>query len=159
LRTSNRFLDRALGFIIGSPAVFRTLLKSKIHCARITDAFVDYEGSITIDRDLMDRADLVEYEAVSVWSRTSGERLTTYVMEGPRGSGTVAMNGAAAHLIRKGEVVIIASFATMSEEELATRSVSKVFVDGDNRAVRTKRCPYGECEDVSDIPGGIEATI
>ncbi len=159
MRAPNRFLDIALGFIIGSPAMFRTVLKSKIHCARITDACVDYEGSITIDRDLMDRADLVEYESVSVWSRTSGERLTTYVMEGQRGSGTVAMNGAAAHLIKKGEIVIIASFATLGEEELAVRSVSKVFVDGDNRVARTERCPYGGCEEASGVPGTIEAVI
>jgi aspartate 1-decarboxylase len=155
----NHSLDRALGFIIGSPAVFRTVLKSKIHCARITDADVEYEGSITIDRDLMDAADLVEYEEVSVWSVSGGQRLTTYVIAGPRGSGTLAMNGAAAHLIKKGEVVIVASFVTASEEELADRKVSKVFVDGDNRVSRTERCTYFEGDDVRQASDGLGATV
>ena len=79
--------------------MLRRMLKSKIHRARITDASIEYEGSITIDRDLMDAADLLEFEEVHVWDVTNGHRVVTYVMEGERGSGTVAMNGAAARLI------------------------------------------------------------
>ena len=113
--------------------MFRRVLKSKIHRARITDARVDYEGSITIDRDLMEAADLVPYEEVHVWDMTNGARVITYVIEGEPGSGTVAMNGAAARLIGKGDEVIVASFASCDEAELAGWRVRKVFVDGDNR--------------------------
>jgi aspartate 1-decarboxylase len=123
--------------------MFLSVLKSKIHKARVTDASVDYEGSITLDRDLMDEADLVEYEEVKVWDMTNGERLTTYVIAGERGSGTVAMNGAAAHLIKKGDTVIIASFVTLDGAELAARKVRKVFVDGSNRVTKTDLCSYG----------------
>ena len=127
--------------------MLRTVLKSKIHKARITDADVEYEGSITIDRDLMDAADLAEYEEVRVWDMTSGARLRTYVIAGERGSGTVAMNGAAAHLIGKGHAVIIASFAVYDEEELCERKVRKVFVDEGNRVVNTEICDYATGED------------
>ncbi len=127
--------------------MFLSVLKSKIHKARVTDASVDYEGSITLDRDLMDEACLVEYEEVHVWDMKNGERLTTYVIEGERGSGTVAMNGAAAHLIKKGDTVIIASFVTLDEAELAARKVRKVFVDGSNSVTRTDLCSYGATED------------
>lgn len=135
------------------------MLKSKIHCARITGADVEYEGSITIDRDLMDAADLVEYEEVSVWSVSGGQRLKTYVIAGSRGSGTIAMNGAAAHLVKRGEVVIVASFVTVSEEELADRKVSKVFVDGDNRVSRTERCPYVESAEGHGVAAGLGPTV
>lgn len=122
--------------------MFMSVLKSKIHNARITDASVVYEGSITIDREIMDQADLVQYEEVHVWDVTNGQRLTTYVIEGERGSGTIAMNGAAAHLIRKGDMVIIASFVTLNEKELAERRVRKVFVDEANRVTKTDLCSY-----------------
>jgi aspartate 1-decarboxylase len=123
------------------------VLKPKIHKARVTDANVNYEGSITIDRDLMDEAGLVKYEEVKVWDMTNGERLTTYVIEGERGSGTVAMNGAAAHLMKKGDAVIIASFVALDEKELAARKVRKVFVDDSNRVTRTELCSYGDAKD------------
>ena len=119
--------------------MFRRVLKSKIHCATVTGADVGYEGSITIDRGLMDAAGLVEYEEVAVWSVTGGQRLETYVIAGPGNTGTVMMNGAAAHLVKEGDVVIIASYATVSEDELTNHEVRKVFVDGDNRVVRTER--------------------
>lgn len=124
--------------------MFMNVLKSKIHNARITDADVAYEGSITLDRDLMDEAGLVEYEEVRVWDMTNGERLTTYVIEGERGSGTVAMNGAAAHLIKRGDTVIIACFVALDEKELAARKVRKVFVDASNKVTRTELCSYGD---------------
>ncbi len=115
--------------------MFRRLLKSKIHRARVTDADVAYEGSITIDRDLMDAADLAEYEEVHVWDVTNGARLVTYVMAGERGSGMVAMNGAAALLVAKGDLVIIGSYAAVPEEAVDAFPVRKVFVDEHN-AVR-----------------------
>jgi len=127
--------------------MFMSVLKSKIHNARITDASVLYEGSITIDREIMDQADLMRYEEVHVWDVTNGQRLTTYVIEGERGSGIVAMNGAAAHLIGKGDTVIIASFVTLDEKELRERAARKVFVDENNAVTRTDLCRY--CEDAS----------
>jgi aspartate 1-decarboxylase len=135
-------LDRAFPFIIGSPAMFRNVLKSKIHRARVTDADVHYEGSITIDRDLMEAADLLEFEEVHVWDVTNAARLSTYVVEGERGSGTIAMNGAAAHLIKKGDIVIIASFSSCDEKELSERRVLKVFVDSENRIMRREKGRY-----------------
>jgi aspartate 1-decarboxylase len=116
--------------------MLRQMLKSKIHNALVTDADVNYEGSITIDRDLMDEALLLEYEEVQIWDLTNGQRLSTYVIEGERGSGTVAINGAAAHLVRRGDRVIIGSFATYNEEELARHAVRKVFLGEGNRVVR-----------------------
>lgn len=116
------------------PAMRRTLLKSKIHRARVTDANVDYEGSITIDRDLMDLADILEYEQVHVWDVSNGARLTTYAIEGPRGSGTIAMNGAAARLVARGDVVIIGSYAEYDESEVSNHKVKKVFVNEKNKS-------------------------
>ncbi|MFA4874855.1 MAG: aspartate 1-decarboxylase [bacterium] len=113
--------------------MLRTVLKSKIHRALVTRADISYEGSITIDRDLMEAADLVEYEEVHVWDITNGQRLMTYVMEGERGSGIVAINGAAAHLVKSGDRVIIGSFVTCDESELSDHLVRKVFVDDANR--------------------------
>lgn len=112
----------------------RCMLKGKIHGAKITDANVAYEGSITIDAHLMDEADIRPYEQVQVWSLTTGERLDTYAIPGKGGSGEVCMNGAAAHRIKKGEVVIIASFAWMDEKEIEKHSPRLVFVDEQNRA-------------------------
>jgi aspartate 1-decarboxylase len=120
--------------------MLRRMLKSKIHGALVTDADVSYEGSVTIDRELMDAAEFTAFEEVHIWDLTSGERITTYVIEGDRGSGTIAINGAAAHLIRRGDRVIIASFATYDGDELARHAVRKVFVDDDNAILRTELC-------------------
>ena len=79
--------------------MMRHMLKSKIHRATVTEANIEYEGSVTIDRDLMDAADMVEYERVDIWNCTNGNRLTTYVIEGERGEGQICINGAAAHLM------------------------------------------------------------
>jgi len=125
-------------FVIGSGAMLRRMLKSKIHRAFVTDASVDYEGSITIDRNLMDAADLVEFEEVHVWDITNGGRLITYVIEGEPGSGTVALNGAAALLMNKGDVVIIGSYAEYTEEELREFRAKKVFVNDKNEITRTE---------------------
>ena len=114
------------------------MLKGKIHGAVVTDANVEYEGSITIDAALMDAARILTHEQVQVWSLTSGARLTTYAIPGAAGSGEICINGAAAHRIKKGEVVIIAGFAWMDEKEAVQHRPSVVFVDGRNR-IREER--------------------
>jgi len=112
-----------------------TMFHSKIHRARVTQADLDYVGSITIDEDLLEAADIIEFEAVHVWNVTRGSRLVTYAIKGPRGSGVICINGAAAHLNRPGDLVIIATFGEMSDEE-ARRHVPKVVrVDSENRFV------------------------
>lgn len=110
----------------------RSMLGGKIHRATVTDAQVEYEGSITIDTLLIEAAGFASYEQVSVWSLTSGERLDTYAIPGKPGSGEICMNGAAAHRIKKGELVIIASFVRLDEEELRGYSPRVVFVDERN---------------------------
>jgi len=111
----------------------RTLLKSKIHRATVTEANIEYEGSVTIDRDLMDAADLVPYEQVDIWDCTNGSRLTTYVIEGERGSGEICVNGAAAHLIKPMDLVIIASWTEVDDARARTWDAKRVFVDHENR--------------------------
>ena len=113
----------------------RILLKSKIHRARVTEADLDYEGSITIDRDLMDAADLVEHEQVDVLNITNGARLTTYAISGEGGSGTICVNGAAAHLVQPDDLVIIASYARYTEAEAATHEPRILLVGEGNRVV------------------------
>lgn len=115
--------------------MIRQLLKSKIHRATVTEASVDYVGSITIDADLMERADIVPYEKVLVADVDNGARLETYTIEGPRGSGVVCMNGAAALLVGRGDRVIIMSFADYNEEEATRHRPRVVFVDEDNKPV------------------------
>ena len=111
----------------------RTMLKSKIHRATVTEANVEYEGSVTIDRDLMDAADLQQYEQVDIWNCTSGNRLSTYVIEGEPGTGEVCVNGAAAHLVKPGDIVILSSFIEASDSEARTWKAKRVFVDSRNR--------------------------
>ena len=111
----------------------RTLLKSKIHRATVTEANLDYEGSVTIDRDLMDAADILDHEQVQIYDVTSGARLTTYAIPGAAGSGVICINGAAAHLVREGNLVILASYAEYEEREIAGHRPRVVFVDGENR--------------------------
>ena len=113
--------------------MIRHMMKSKIHRATVTEANIEYEGSVTIDRDLMDAADMLAYERVDIWNCTNGNRLTTYVIEGERGEGEVCINGAAAHLMKPGDLVIIASWADMSDEEARTLDAKRVFVDAQNR--------------------------
>ena len=113
----------------------RILFKSKIHRATVTDADVDYEGSITLDRDLMRAADILPYEKVHVWNTTNGSRLETYAIEGEAGSGTVCVNGAAARHAQKGDVVIVATFAEVEEAEAHGWVPAVVRVDASNRPV------------------------
>jgi aspartate 1-decarboxylase len=114
------------------------MLRAKIHRATVTQANVDYEGSITIDRRLMEATDLLPHEAVSVWDVTNGNRFETYAVEGRPDSGVVCVNGAAAHLVRPGDLVIIAAFTWLEEEAARAHEPKVVFVDAQNR-VREKR--------------------
>jgi aspartate 1-decarboxylase len=119
----------------GTP-VFRTMLKSKIHRATVTEADVDYVGSITIDADLMHAADLRPNEAVHVLDVTNGARLVTYVIPGEAGTRVIGINGAAAHLIYPGDIVIIVSYATVEDgDELASWQPTVVHVNQRNERV------------------------
>jgi len=113
----------------------RTLLKSKIHRARVTDADLHYRGSVTIDRRLMEAADIVEHEQVAIYDITNGARLTTYAISAPPGSGTMCINGAAAHLVRPGDLVIIASYALYADREARSHKPHVILVDDQNRLV------------------------
>jgi aspartate 1-decarboxylase len=117
--------------------MLRTMLKSKIHRARVTGASLHYEGSVTIDPILLEAADLLPFEQVHLLDVDNGARLETYVIEGERGSGQVVVNGAAAHLIHAGDIIIIASYATVTDDEARHIEPRLVYVDGANRIVRT----------------------
>jgi aspartate 1-decarboxylase len=115
--------------------MYRTMMKSKIHRATITDANLAYEGSITIDRDLMEAADLHAHEQVHVLDIDNGARFETYVIEGKPGSGTMCVNGAAARLVHPGDKIIVISYASYDEAELAGYEPIVVTVDDENRAL------------------------
>jgi len=108
------------------------MLKSKLHRARVTQADVDYEGSLTLDKTLLDAADIVPFEEVHVWNVTRGTRLQTYAMEAPAGSGVVCVNGAAAHLARPGDIIIIATFTQMDDESARKHQPRIVLMDAQN---------------------------
>lgn len=116
----------------------RTFLRSKIHRATVIHADVDYEGSITIDRHLMNAADLVPYEKVEVYNVTNGNRFETYVIEGEPGSGDIGINGAAAHLARPGDKVIICCYGLLHEGQMLGHTPKLVFVDENNRVRELK---------------------
>lgn len=109
------------------------ILKSKIHRATITEADLNYIGSITIDEELMDAANLIENEKVSIFNINNGERLSTYVIKGERGSGNIALNGAAARKVAVGDLVIIVSYASMDFEKAKTFKPAILFPDENNR--------------------------
>lgn len=113
--------------------MLRYLLKSKIHGAVVTEANLDYEGSLTVDSALLEAANILEHERVVIWNLTNGSRIETYAISGRPGSGIVCANGAAAHHIKKNDVIIIATFASYSEEELKGHTPLKVFVDERNK--------------------------
>ena len=115
----------------------RTMLKSKIHRATVTGADVNYEGSITLDPVLMGAADILPYEQVHVLDVNNGSRLVTYAIEGTPGSGEVVMNGAAARLVERGDVVIIVTYHDVADAEARSSQPALVYVDGENRIVRT----------------------
>lgn len=115
----------------------RTMLKSKIHRATVTGADVNYEGSITLDPELMEAADILPYEQVHVVDVNNGARLVTYAIEGERGRGEVVLNGAAARLVNTGDIVIVLSYSQVAEADLAGHRPKLVYVDGENRITRT----------------------
>jgi aspartate 1-decarboxylase len=121
----------------------RILFKSKIHRATVTQADLDYEGSVTIDSHLLRAADILPFEKVAVWNVTQGTRLETYALEGEAGSGVICINGAAAHLNKPGDLVILATFVEVEEHEAVNWKPTVVFVDEKNRIVpgRTEEIP------------------
>ena len=111
----------------------RTMLKSKIHRATVTEANIEYEGSVSIDPALLRAADILPYEQVDIYDCTNGERLHTYAIEGEPGSGEICINGAAAHRVKPGDVVIIASYVQLEDAEARRWRATRVFVDERNR--------------------------
>lgn len=124
--------------------MLRTMLKSKIHRANVTDANLDYEGSLTVDSHLMELADIVPYELVHVANVSSGDRLETYVIPAEPHSGVVCANGAAARRIHKYDTVIVMSYAQVPEEQAATWQPKTVRVDRNNRPVGDVRLAEGD---------------
>jgi aspartate 1-decarboxylase len=114
----------------------RTVLKSKIHRARVTQAGLHYEGSITIDADLMDAADILPFEQVQVLDIDNGARLTTYAIEGARNSGQICINGAAARLVSPGDTVIILTYQSATDAEARSIAPALIYVDEFNRIAR-----------------------
>ena len=112
--------------------MLRTMLKAKLHRVRVTHAELHYEGSCAIDRNLMDAADIREYQQVDIYNITNGERFTTYAISAERGSGIVSINGAAAHKARPGDLLIIATYAIYSELELQKYHPELIYVDEHN---------------------------
>lgn len=129
----------------------RKVLKSKLHRVTVTGADLNYEGSVTIDPLLMEKANIVEYEYVDIWNVTYGTRFSTYAMAGQPGSGTICINGAAARLVSVGDKVIIATWQEIEEEEAKTHLPRLVFVDENNVPVDPER--------EREIPGQVERKI
>ncbi len=115
-----------------------TMLKAKIHRATVTRAHLDYEGSVTIDRTLLEAAGILPYERVEIYNVTRGSRLATYAIEGEAGSGAIEINGAAAHLAGPGDLVILAAYCEMTPEEAPHHRPRLVFVDERNRISETR---------------------
>ncbi len=115
----------------------RILLKSKIHRARVTDANLDYEGSLTIDRNLMELADIAEFEQIKIYNVSNGARFDTYAMSGPRGRGDICLNGAAARMGARGDLIIIASYGNFDEAEVRWYRPKIVLVAEDNTILRS----------------------
>ena len=113
--------------------MFIEVLKSKIHCATVTEANLHYMGSITIDEDLMDAAGLLAGEKVAICDNNNGERFETYIITGPRGTGCICLNGAAARKVQVGDIVIIMAYAYMTPEEARTFKPKVIFPDEHNR--------------------------
>lgn len=127
--------------------MYRTMLKSKIHRATVTQADLHYVGSCTIDADLMEAADLLEGEAVDIVDINNGNRLTTYCITGERGTGIISINGAAARLISPGDLVIIIGYGMMDDDEARTHKPHVIFVDEENKILE-------QGEDPANVPEG-----
>jgi len=117
----------------------RFMMKSKIHRATVTDADLHYEGSITIDERLMEAANMVPYEQVDIYDVNNGERFSTYIIKGKRDSGTICLNGAAARKVAKGDLVIIATYVSVDDEESKTWKPKCVRVDAANKIKKVSR--------------------
>ncbi|WJH37538.1 aspartate 1-decarboxylase [Paenibacillus aurantius] len=118
--------------------MFRTMMKGKLHRATVTEANLNYVGSITIDEDLIDLVDMYPNEKVQIVNNNNGARLETYIIPGPRGSGVVCLNGAAARLVQPGDQVIIISYAMMTDEEARHHQPKVAILDGQNKVVQTR---------------------
>ncbi|MDT5013623.1 MAG: aspartate 1-decarboxylase [Mycobacterium sp.] len=132
--------------------MLRTMLKSKIHRATVTEADLHYVGSVTIDADLMDASDILEGEQVTIVDVTNGARLVTYAITGRRGSGVIGINGAAAHLVHPGDIVILIAYGTMTDAEAREYRPRIVFVDADNKQVHAGADP-------AYVPEGFSADL
>lgn len=130
----------------------RTVLKSKIHRATVTDTDLNYEGSLTIDEDLLDAADMVPFEQIHVWDVTNGTRLVTYALPGVRGSGVIQVNGAGAHLIKKKDILIIATFTELKNRAAKKYKPTVVFVDAHNAIKDPLELPTGPEVPLADVP-------
>lgn len=116
--------------------MLRTFLRSKIHRARVTQADLNYEGSITVDTDLLEAAELVPFEKVDIYNVTNGNRLATYVIPGEAGSGKICINGAAARLVKPDDIVIICCYGLFTDEDIKNHNSKIVLVDNDNKITR-----------------------
>jgi len=122
--------------------MLRSMLKSKIHRATVTEANLHYEGSLTVDRLLLDAADMRPFEQVMIYNIANGERFDTYLIEGEAGSGTVCLNGAAARRGMRGDLVIVASYCLCTPEDVERGHSILVWVDAQNRVTKTHRAPW-----------------
>ncbi|MCX5991738.1 MAG: aspartate 1-decarboxylase [Chloroflexi bacterium] len=127
----------------------RTMLRSKIHRARVTGGNVDYEGSITIDKLLMEASDILPYEMVHVLNVNNGARFQTYAIEGKPGSGEIVLNGAAARLAARGDIVIILTYCTVNDEEARHFEPKVVYVDANN-TIRDQKNGHGWVDDLAE---------
>ncbi len=127
--------------------MMRPFLRAKLHRVRVTRCDLDYVGSISIDRDLLEAADLLPLEQVEVYNLTRGTRFTTYCILAPAGSGEIGINGAAAHLAKPSDLVIVAAYCWLDREEIPRHRARVVLVDGENRAVEVRQqTPFDEPE-------------
>jgi aspartate 1-decarboxylase len=124
--------------------MWRIMLKSKIHRATVTEANLDYEGSLTVDSALLEAADILPYEQLHVWNVTNGQRLITYALPAEAGSGTVCVNGAGAHLIRPGDKIIIATYTEMKSKSARRYQPRIVLVDDHNRLQEAEKTGKGK---------------
>ena len=116
----------------------RIMLRAKLHCVRVTQSELDYEGSVAIDTHLLDAADIREYERIEVYNLNNGERFSTYAIRAEAGSGTISVNGAAAHKAQPGDIIIICAYAEFEEKELGRFKPRLVYVDEANRITHTR---------------------
>jgi aspartate 1-decarboxylase len=137
--------------------MLRIMMKSKIHRATVTQADLDYVGSVTLDAALMEAADLLEGEQVAIVDITNGARIETYVIPGERGSGVIGINGAAAHLVHPGDLVIIMSYALLDEAEVRALEPRVVHVDDKNRIVKLGNDPAEPVPGSDQVRGDLAA--